>query len=107
MTNQLAVHAPGLAAAVAYYGPQPAAADVPSIKAALMLHYAGKDDWVGKGIAAYEAALKSAKTDYQLFMYPDAQHAFNNDTNAARYDKAAAELAWGRTIGFLKAKLAG
>jgi len=107
MTNQLAVHAPDLKAAAVYYGPQPAADDVPKIKAALMLHYAGKDDWVGKGIAAYEAALKAAKTDYQLFMYPDAQHAFNNDTNAARYDKAAADLAWGRTIGFLKAKLTG
>ena len=107
MANQLAVHAPDLTADVVYYGPQPTAADVPKIKAALMLHYAGKDDWVGKGIPAYEAALKAAKIDYQLFMYPDAQHAFNNDTNAARYDKAAAELAWGRTIGFLKAKLAG
>ena len=107
MTNQLAVHAPDLTAAAVYYGPQPAAADVPKIKAALMLHYAGKDDWVGKGIAAYEAALKDAKISYQLFTYPDAQHAFNNDTNAARYDKAAASLAWGRTIGFLKATLAG
>jgi carboxymethylenebutenolidase len=107
MANQLAVHAPDLAAAAVYYGPQPTAADVPKIKASLMLHYAGKDDWVGKGIAAYEAALTAAKVDFQAFVYPDANHAFNNDTNAARYDKAAAELAWGRTIGFLKAKLAG
>ena len=106
MANQLAVHAPGLAAAAVYYGPQPAAADVPKIKAALMLHYAGKDEWVGKGIAAYEAALTAAKVDFQAFVYEGAQHAFNNDTNAARYDKAAADLAWGRTIGFLKAKLA-
>jgi carboxymethylenebutenolidase len=72
-----------------------------------MLHYAGKDEWVGKGIAAYEAALTAAKVDFQAFVYPDANHAFNNDTNAARYDKPAADLAWRRTIGFLKAKLAG
>jgi len=107
MANQLAVHAPDLGAAAVYYGPQPVAADVPKIKAALMLHYAGKDEWVGKGIAAYEAALTSAKVDFQAFVYPEANHAFNNDTNVARYDKAAADLAWGRTIGFLKAKLAG
>lgn len=107
MTNQLAVHAPDLAAAVAYYGPQPTAADVPKIKASLMLHYAGKDERIGAGIAAYEAALKAAKADYQLFVYDGVQHAFNNDTNAARYDKIAAELAWARTVTFLKAKLAG
>ena len=107
MANQLAVHGPDLTAAAVYYGPQPAAAEVPQIKAALLLHYAGKDEWVGKGIAAYEAALTAAKVDFQAFVYAGAQHAFNNDTNAARYDKAAADLAWGRTIGFLKAKLAG
>ena len=106
MTNQLAVRAAGLGAAVAYYGPQPDTADVPKIKAALMLHYAGKDERIGAGIPAYEAALKAAKTDYQLFIYEGVQHAFNNDTNAARYDKTAAELAWSRTVTFLKAKLA-
>ena len=107
LANQLAVHAPDLAAAVAYYGSQPASADVPKIKAALLLHYAGKDDRIGAGIPAYEAALKAAGTDYKMYIYEGAQHAFNNDTNAARYDKTAAELAWGRTIDFLKAKLAG
>ena len=106
MTNQLAVRAAELGAAVAYYGPQPDTADVPKIKAALMLHYAGKDERIGAGIPAYEAALKAAKTDYQLFIYEGVQHAFNNDTNAARYDKTAAELAWSRTVTFLKAKLA-
>ena len=105
MTNQLAVHAQNLNAAVAYYGPQPADADAAKIKAAVMLHYAAKDEWVGKGIKAYEAALTAAKVEFQAFVYAGAQHAFNNDTNAARYDKASAELAWGRTIGFLKAKL--
>ena len=106
MASQLAVRAPGLGAAVAYYGPQPAAADVPGIKASLMLHYAGKDERINGGIPAFEAALKAAKTDYQLFIYDGVQHAFNNDTNAARYDKTAAELAWSRTVTFLKAKLA-
>ena len=86
--------------------PQAKSADVPNIKATLMLHYAGKDEWVGKGIAGYEAALKAANVPFEAFVYDGAQHAFNNDTNAARYDKASAELAWGRTIGFLKAKLA-
>ena len=106
MANQIAVNAPDLAAAVAYYGPQPKADDAARIKAALMLHYAGKDERIDAGIPAYEAALKGAGVSYQLFMYDGVQHAFNNDTNAARYDKAAADLAWGRTIGFLKSKLA-
>jgi carboxymethylenebutenolidase len=106
MANALAVGSPDMIAAVAYYGRQPAAADVPKIKGAVMLHYASKDDRINAGIADYEAALKAAKTDYQLFMYDGAQHAFNNDSNPARYDKTAADLAWGRTIAFLKAKLA-
>jgi len=105
--NQLAVDAADLAAGVAYYGAQPKAEDVPRIKAALLLHYAGKDDRINAGIAAYEAALKAAKTDYQLFVYDGVNHAFNNDTAGERYNKAAADLAWGRTIGLLKAKLAG
>ena len=105
--NQLAVLAPDLAAGVAYYGAQPKAEDVPKIKASLMLHYAGQDDRINAGIPAYEAALKAAKTDYQLFRYDGVNHAFNNDTAGERYNKAAADLAWGRTIGLLKAKLAG
>jgi carboxymethylenebutenolidase len=106
MANQLAVRSPDMLAAVAYYGRQPAAAEVAGIKGAVMLHYAEKDERINAGIADYEAALKAAGTAYELHMYAGAQHAFNNDTNAARYDKAAADLAWGRTIGFLKAKLA-
>jgi carboxymethylenebutenolidase len=105
MANQLAVHAPDLIAAVPYYGRQPAAEDVPKIKASLLLHYAELDEGINKGIAAYEAALKQAGVDYRQFMYPGAQHAFNNDTNAERYNKEAAQLAWGRTIAFFKEKL--
>jgi carboxymethylenebutenolidase len=105
MVNNLAVASDRLKAAVAYYGRQPSADKVPSIKAALMLHYAGIDQGVNAGIAAYEEALKKAGTTYELFMYAGANHAFNHDTNAPRYDKAAADLAWTRTIEFLKKHL--
>jgi carboxymethylenebutenolidase len=100
--NSLAVADPGLSAGVAYYGSQPAAADVPKITAPLLLHYASLDERIGAGIPAFEAALKAANKTYELYMYEGANHAFNNDTNAARYNKDAAELAWGRTATFLK-----
>ncbi|MDO6965148.1 dienelactone hydrolase family protein [Rhizobium alvei] len=103
--NRLATIAPDLGAGVAYYGAQVPADQVPAIKAPLMLHYAGLDDRINKGIPDYEAALKANGKDYQLFLYDGVNHAFNNDTSAARYDKAAADLAWGRTVEFLKAKL--
>ena len=105
MTNQVAVNSPDVSAAVPYYGRQPASEDVPKIKASLLLQYAGNDEGINKGIAAYEEALKKASIDYKLYMYEGAAHAFNNDMNAARYNKAAAELAWGRTIAFFKEKL--
>lgn len=104
--NQLAVVAPDLKAAVAYYGMQPDAADVPKIKAALMLHYAGLDKRTNDGIPAFEKALKANHKDFQIFVYEGANHAFNNDTSSARYDKKAADLAWERTVKFLKEKLA-
>jgi carboxymethylenebutenolidase len=104
--NNLAVADPNLNAAVAYYGRQPAAEKVASIKAPLLLHYGGLDTNINPGIPAYEAALKAAGKDYQVFIYEGANHAFNNDTNAARYNKAAADLAWGRTLAFLKQHLA-
>lgn len=102
LANRLAVADPDLAASVAYYGGQPPAADVPKIKAALMLHYAGLDERINAGIAAYETALKAAGTRYELHIYDGVNHAFNNDTSAARYNKEAADLAWGRTVAFLK-----
>ncbi len=98
MTNLLAVNSASLNAAVAYYGGQPDAADVPKIKAKLMLHYAGMDERVNAGIPAYEAALKASGKDYQLFIYDGVQHAFNNDTGGERYNADAAKLAWGRTL---------
>jgi len=105
MANQVAVHSPDVSAAVPYYGRPPAAEDVPRIKASLLLHYAGEDERINAGVPDFEAALKKASVDYQLFTYPGAKHAFNNDTNAERYDKEAADLAWKRTIAFLTEKL--
>jgi carboxymethylenebutenolidase len=105
MANNLAVHVPDLLAAAPFYGRQPELADVPKIKAALQLHYAEKDERVNAGIAAYEEALKKANVNYQIFMYEGAQHAFHNDTSSARYNEAAAKLAWERTIQFFKEKL--
>ncbi len=100
MSNNLAVNVPSLKAAVAFYGRQPAATDVPKIKAAIQLHYGEMDEGVNKGIAAYEEALKNNKITYELYMYPGAQHAFHNDTAPTRYNETAARLAWQRTIDF-------
>jgi len=103
--NNLAVNEPSLSAGVAYYGGQPKAEDVPKINAAMMMHYGGRDERINAGIPAYEAALKQAGKTYEIYVYEGANHAFNNDTNAARYDKEAADLAWSRTVGFLKKNL--
>lgn len=104
MVNRVAVLEPALNAAVAYYGMQPPAAEVPSIKAALLLHYAGLDARVDAGIPAFEAALKAGHKNFEIDVYPNVNHGFNNDTSS-RYDKAAADLAWKRTIAFLKREL--
>ncbi len=106
LVNQIAAAVPELGAGVAYYGRQPDAAAAAAIKAPLMLHYAGLDERINAGIPAYEEALKAAGANYQLFMYEGVNHAFNNDTSAARYDEAAASLAWDRTIDFFKQHLA-
>jgi carboxymethylenebutenolidase len=106
LTNQTAVNVPSLGAAVAYYGRQPTAEEAAKIQAPIMLHYAGLDERINAGIADYEAALKAARVEYTVHMYDGVNHAFNNDTSAERYDQAAAELAWGRTIAFFKEKLA-
>ena len=106
MTNALAVAAGAdLAAAAPYYGVQPPAADVPRIKARLLLHYAGKDDRINAGIPAYREALDKAGVKYQVHTYEGTQHAFSNDTSAARYNKAAADLAWSRTVALFKEAL--
>jgi carboxymethylenebutenolidase len=100
MANKLAVSVPDLKAAVAFYGRQPDASDVPKIKAAVQLHYGGLDQGVNAGIPAYEEALKKAGVHYELYIYENANHAFHNDTAPTRYNKEAAELAWQRTIKF-------
>jgi carboxymethylenebutenolidase len=105
MANQVAVHSPDLVAAVPYYGASPASEDVPKIKASLLLHYAGMDERINAGIPAFEAALKAAGVNYKIYIYEGAQHAFNNDMAPTRYNKDAAQLAWQRTIAFLKEKL--
>ncbi len=102
--NMMAVRIPELAASVPFYGSQPAAEDVPKIKAPLMLHYASLDTRITGGWPAYEAALKANNKKYQAFIYEGANHGFHNDTTP-RYDKAAAELAWKRTIDFFKENL--
>ncbi len=105
MVNQLAVRlGADLNAGVAFYGRQPGADDVPKISAPLLLHYAGNDQGVNAGIAAYEAALKANKKAYTLYMYEGKQHGFHNDTTP-RYDEAAAKLAWARTLEFFNKHL--
>ncbi len=105
MTNQVAVNAPELKAAVPYYGNAPAVADVPKIKASMLCHYAGEDERINAGIPAFEAALKKAGIEHQIHIYEGAQHGFNNDSSPQRYHKEAAELAWKRTVAFFKQKL--
>lgn len=105
ISNMMAVRIPELAAAVPFYGGQAAVADVPKIKAPLMLHYASLDTRINEGWPAYEAALKANNKQYQVFMYENVNHGFHNDSTP-RYDKAAAELAWSRTIEFFKKNLA-
>lgn len=104
VSNMMAVRIPELGAAVPFYGGQPAAEDVPKIKAPLLLQYAELDKRVNAGWPAYEAALKKHNKTYTAYMYPGVNHGFHNDTTP-RYDEAAAKLAWKRTIDFFKEKL--
>ncbi|MFC0131874.1 carboxymethylenebutenolidase [Massilia eurypsychrophila] len=104
IANYLPTVMPDLNAAVAFYGAQPPAAEVPKIKTPMQIHDAEKDERIRAGWPAYEAALKAAGTQYQYFLYPGTEHGFNNDTTP-RYDEAAARLAWQRTIEFFKTRL--
>lgn len=105
LANQLAVNSPDLKAAVAYYGRQADAVDVPKIKAQLLLHYGGLDERVNAGIPAYETALKAAGKKYEIFVYDGANHAFNNDSSPTRYNAEVAKLAWERTLKLFKETL--
>lgn len=105
MVNALAAASEDLKAGVVYYGRQASAEEAERIKASLLIHYAEKDERINAGAAAYDAALKAAGVSCRTYFYPGAEHAFNNDSNVARYNRAAADLAWKRTIKFLKKKL--
>ncbi len=104
IANLMAVRIPGLSASVPFYGGQPPTEDVPKIKAPLLIHYAALDTRVNDGWPAYETALKQQHKEYTAYIYPNVNHGFHNDTTP-RYDKAAAELAWKRTIDFFTEKL--
>jgi carboxymethylenebutenolidase len=106
MVNLIAMNSTDLAAAVAYYGSIPAdKSKVRDIKTPLLLHYAGLDTRVNAGIPDWEAALTASNKKFTVYMYEGANHAFNDDTAGPRYNKAAADLAWGRTLAFLKEHL--
>lgn len=107
LVNSLAVADPELGAGVAYYGRQPDAAEVERIEAAILLHYAGLDERINAGIDAYRAALEEAGVEHEIVVHEGVNHAFNNDTSAARYDKEAADRAWETTVAFLKEHLGG
>ena len=104
IVNQMAVRFPDLDAAVPFYGRQPSAADTATIKAPLLIHYAGEDQNVNAGWPAWKEALDKAGVKYREFTYPGTQHGFHNDTTP-RYDEAAAKLAWSRTLAFFKENL--
>ncbi len=104
VANAAAVAYPELGAAVPFYGRQADPADVPKIQAPLQLHYAENDPGINKGWPAYEAALKEHNKSYEAYFYPGTNHGFHNDSTP-RYDKEAAELAWGRTVDWFKRHL--
>ncbi len=104
VANAAAVAFPELGAAVPFYGRQPAPDDVAKIKSPLMIHYGALDSRINEGWPAFEQGLKAAGTSYEAFIYPGVNHGFHNDTTP-RYDAAAADLAWGRTVAFFRASL--
>jgi len=105
IANMMAVRLPSLGAVVPFYGGQPSAGETASIKAPLMLQYAGLDNRVNEGWPAYEEALKKNNIEYTAYIYEKVNHGFHNNTTP-RYDEEAASLAWKRTIDFFKEKLA-
>lgn len=105
LVNDLAAAAPDLKAGVVYYGRQGTAEQAATIRGAMLFHYGGLDERINAGIDAYEAALQAAGVAFESHVYEGVNHAFNNDSSAARYDEAAAALAWQRTVEFLKREL--
>lgn len=105
VVNAAAVALPDLAAGVSFYGRQPRAEDVARIRAPLLIHYAGLDERINAGWPAYEAALQENGKTYEAFVYPEVNHGFHNDTTP-RFDQAAADLAWSRTLDWFRRYLA-
>ncbi|MNJ11186.1 Carboxymethylenebutenolidase [compost metagenome] len=105
VANAAAVAYPELGAAVPFYGRQADARDVPKIKAPLLLHYGELDTRINEGWPPYEQALKAAGKTYEAYFYPGANHGFHNDSTP-RYDEAAANLAWERTLAWFRRYLA-
>jgi carboxymethylenebutenolidase len=105
IVHWLATQLPDLNAAVPFYGNTPPPEQAAKVKAPLLVHLAGTDERINAAWPGYEAALKAAGVKYTMVQYAGTQHGFNNDTTP-RYDAAAAQQAWGRTIAFFKANLA-
>lgn len=105
MSGQMSFRSENIDAAVVYYGGRPATEDVPKIRAPMMMHYAEMDSRQMAFIPQYRADLEAARKDYDLKIWWDAQHAFNNDSNEARYDERSAREAWGQTMLFFEQKL--
>jgi len=104
--DRLAVSAgDGLDAGVSYYGPAPDPSEASKVQAPLLIHHAGLDQRVAQTLFPFVTALRSAGKAVTFQVYDGANHAFNNDTSAERYNKAAADLAWDRTIRFFKRHL--
>jgi carboxymethylenebutenolidase len=106
MAGRLAAASTELDAAVVFYGMPPAPEEAARVRVPLLLHYAGNDARINAAVPAFQEALKAGGKRYELFMYPGVEHAFHNDTNAARYNADAAKLAWQRTLDFLNRELA-
>ncbi len=106
LVNRLAVASgDALEAAVAFYGSAPDPSEAPRVQAPILLILAGRDDRVNATARPWAAALSAAGKEVRAIEYPDVDHAFHNDTSAARYDRAAAEQAWAATLVFFRTHL--
>lgn len=106
MSGRLAANSDELDAAVVFYGMPPAADEAARVRVPIMLHYAGRDERINAAVPAFDATLRASGARFEMHLYPDVDHAFHNDTNAARYNADAAQLAWRRTVEFLARELA-
>ncbi len=107
MVGRLAANSAELEAGVIFYGMPPAPEEASKVRVPLMMHYAGRDERINAAVPAFDAALRAVNARFEMHLYPDVDHAFHNDTNAARYNADAAKLAWRRTIEYLARELVG